>query len=72
MKVDWWWLVVVAAVVWWWRGQRDQIVELKSTPGYKAAVAAGMDPLNTSNAVTLPPGSSVSMTNPQGTSAWTP
>lgn len=71
MKVEWWWLVVVAAIVWWWRGQRDQVVEFMSTPGYKAAVAAGMNPLAT-NAVTVPPGASVSMTNPQGSSAWTP
>lgn len=81
MKVEWWWLVVVAAVVWWWRGQRDNLAEFKNTPGYKNAVAAGMNPLATTG-VQVPPGSSVNFltgeitpggaTNPQGTSAWTP
>lgn len=72
MKVEWWWLVVVAAIAWWWRGQRDELVAFKGTPGYKNAVAAGMDPLSTANVQTVPPGGSVSATNPQGTSAWTP
>lgn len=70
MKVDWWWLLAVAAIAWWWRGQRDELAAFKSTPGYKNAVAAGMDPLNTSNVQTV--AGVVSMTNPQGTSAWTP
>jgi hypothetical protein len=75
MKVEWWWLFVVAALVWWWRGQRDELAAVKSTPGYKAAVAAGMDPLNQKNVQTVAPGASIdivtnAVTNPQGASAF--
>jgi hypothetical protein len=71
VKVAWWWLVVVAAVVWWWRGQRDELAAFKNTPGYKAQIADGVDPLHQTS-VQTPPGGNVSLTNPQGTSAWTP
>jgi hypothetical protein len=70
MKVDWWWLLVVAAIAWWWSRQREQLAAFKSTPGYKAAVAAGTDPLNPTNVKTVPPGASVSVTNPPGSSAF--
>jgi hypothetical protein len=67
MKVEWWWLVVVALIVWCWRGQRDELAFVKSTPGYKAALATtGHDPLKKA-----PPGGVSVVTNPQGTSAFT-
>lgn len=61
MKVSWWWVVVAAAVAWWWRAQRDQLVALKQTPGYRMAVAQHVDPLATSIPIALPKGAAVAV-----------